>query len=61
MYLLIWFYILKLLSKLYMDTGLLIWNGNSVMGCMEIQQFLEKLPASEHHIVSLDAQPMHGA
>jgi len=43
-----------------MDTAVLVWNGTSVFGCSEIQQFLEKLPSSEHHVISLDAQPMHG-
>lgn len=43
-----------------MDTAVLVWNGTSVFGCSEVQQFLEKLPSSEHHVISLDAQPMHG-
>ena len=43
-----------------METAVLIWNGNSVSGNQEIQSFLEKLPASDHQIVSLDAQPIHG-
>lgn len=43
-----------------MDTAVLVWNGTSVVGCAEIQQFLEKLPSSEHHVMSLDAQPLHG-
>ncbi|KAK4008260.1 NTF2-related export protein 1 [Daphnia magna] len=49
----------NLLCKLYMETAVLVWNGNSVSGNMQIQSFLEKLPASDHQIVSLDAQPIH--
>lgn len=36
------------------------WNGTPVMGCTEIQKFLEKLPPSTHIISSLDSQPLHG-
>jgi NTF2-related export protein 1/2 len=43
-----------------MDTAVLVWNGSSVAGNMVIQAFLEKLPVSDHQIVSLDAQPVHG-
>jgi len=43
-----------------METAVLVWNGNSVSGHLVIQAFLEKLPASDHQIVSLDAQPVHG-
>lgn len=43
-----------------METAVLVWNGSSVSGNTEIQAFLEKLPTSEHQIVSLDAQPLHG-
>jgi NTF2-related export protein 1/2 len=43
-----------------MDTAVLVWNGSSVAGNMVIQAFLEKLPVSDHQIISLDAQPVHG-
>lgn len=56
-YIFLWF---QLLSKLYMETAVLVWNGSSVTGNSDIQAFLEKLPASEHQIISLDAQPLHG-
>ncbi|XP_046452224.1 NTF2-related export protein 1-like [Daphnia pulex] len=49
----------NLVSRLYMDTAVLVWNGSSVAGNMVIQAFLEKLPVSDHQIVSLDAQPVH--
>ncbi len=43
-----------------METAVLVWNGTSVTGNTDIQSFLEKLPPSEHQIISLDAQPLHG-
>ena len=46
------------LSKLYLDSGTLVWNGNSVTGAEAIQAFLEKLPSSEHTVICLDAQPV---
>ncbi|XP_046651063.1 NTF2-related export protein 1-like [Daphnia pulicaria] len=49
----------NLVSRLYMDTAVLVWNGSSVAGNMVIQAFLEKLPVSDHQIISLDAQPVH--
>ncbi|EFX71857.1 hypothetical protein DAPPUDRAFT_308659 [Daphnia pulex] len=49
----------NLVSRLYMDTAVLVWNGSSVSGNLVIQAFLEKLPVSDHQIVSLDAQPVH--
>merc|ERR1712071_656841 len=49
----------NVLSKLYMETAVLVWNGNSITGNEEIQKYLEKLPASEHTLLSLDTQPIH--
>ncbi|XP_037086836.1 NTF2-related export protein 2-like [Pollicipes pollicipes] len=46
------------LAKLYLDTGMLVWNGNSVAGSEAIQTFLEKLPTSEHNISCMDAHPI---
>ncbi|NP_001093093.1 NTF2-like export factor 1 [Bombyx mori] len=47
-----------LTSKLYWDTGLLVWNGNGISGNDKIQKFLMDLPASNHTLKSLDAQPI---
>ncbi|XP_063627678.1 NTF2-related export protein [Cydia splendana] len=47
-----------LTSKLYLDTGLLVWNGNGITGSDRIQQFLLDLPASNHVLKTLDAQPI---
>lgn len=46
------------MSKLYLETGLLVWNGNGVSGSERIQKFYLDLPASDHSITTLDAQPM---
>ncbi|CAG9855618.1 unnamed protein product [Phyllotreta striolata] len=47
-----------LLSRLYLDTGLLSWNGNGVTGNENILKFVIELPTSEHTINTLDAQPV---
>lgn len=46
------------ISKLYMDTGVLVWNGNGTTGDERIQKFILELPASEHVLNTLDAQPI---
>ncbi|XP_038206815.1 NTF2-related export protein-like [Zerene cesonia] len=47
-----------LTSKLYLDTGLLVWNGNGINGNTKIQKFLLELPPSNHYVKTLDAQPV---
>ncbi|XP_014484145.1 PREDICTED: NTF2-related export protein [Dinoponera quadriceps] len=49
-----------LLSRMYMDTANLIWNGNGVEGKDNIQKFWTDLPTSVHNILTLDAQPITG-
>lgn len=46
------------MSRLYLDDGLLVWNGNGSNGKENIQKFFQDLPVSEHTIVTLDAQPI---
>lgn len=43
---------------MYMDNGILVWNGNGTNGKDTIQQYLLELPSSEHTISTLDAQPI---
>lgn len=43
------------MSKLYLDTGVLVWNGNGVSGKDDIQKFIEKLPSTGHTLTSLDS------
>lgn len=54
------FRIFQLISGLYLDTGILIWNGNGVEGKEQIQKFWMDLPGSDHTITTLDAQPITG-
>ncbi|KAK8728406.1 hypothetical protein OTU49_009279 [Cherax quadricarinatus] len=46
------------LSKLYLEDGKLVWNGNAVDGNTNIQKFYEDLPTSIHSITCLDSQPV---
>ena len=48
------------MNKLYLDNGLLSWNGNGITGNNQIQKFYINLPSSDHSVVTLDAQPIHG-
>lgn len=43
-----------------METAVLVWNGNPINGNEEIQKYLEKLPSSEHTLLSVDTQPIYG-
>ncbi|XP_055383354.1 NTF2-related export protein [Condylostylus longicornis] len=45
------------LSRLYLENGLLVWNGNGISGKDNIQKYVEELPDSDHHLGILDAQP----
>ncbi|XP_044733787.1 NTF2-related export protein isoform X2 [Chrysoperla carnea] len=47
-----------LMSKLYLDTGILVWNGNGTSGNDQIQKFLMELPTTDHTLNTLDAQPI---
>ncbi|XP_071860965.1 NTF2-related export protein 1 [Bombus fervidus] len=49
-----------LISRLYLDTATLIWNGNGVEGKDNIQKFWTDLPPADHTALSLDAQPILG-
>ncbi|XP_067003080.1 NTF2-related export protein isoform X2 [Anabrus simplex] len=50
-----------LLSRYYLDTAVLVWNGNGTVGKEQIQKFFEDLPTSQHTLTSLDSQPVLGA
>ncbi|XP_011299326.1 NTF2-related export protein [Fopius arisanus] len=49
-----------MISRLYLDTASLIWNGNGTEGKDAIQKFWLDLPATDHTITTLDAQPITG-
>lgn len=46
------------MARLYMDNGLLVWNGNGANGKDNIQKYFQELPRSEHIMNTLDAQPI---
>lgn len=46
------------IARLYLDTGLLTWNGNGITGNESIQKFFIDLPTTSHQITTLDAQPI---
>ncbi|XP_026286532.1 NTF2-related export protein [Frankliniella occidentalis] len=46
------------LSRHYIDTAVLVWNGTGSVGKDQIQKFLEALPSSQHTVTSLDCQPV---
>ena len=45
-----------LLSQLYSKKSIMLWNGNP-LGPLQIIEFLLRLPASTHTILSYDAHP----
>ncbi|KAL1131080.1 hypothetical protein AAG570_012317, partial [Ranatra chinensis] len=45
-----------LIQRMYMDTGVLVWNGNGTTGKEAIGKFLMELPVSEHTLNTLDSQ-----
>lgn len=46
------------INRLYLDSGLLVWNGNGVNGKDNIQKYIVELPTTEHYCSVLDAQPI---
>lgn len=47
------------LTRLYLDTATLIWNGNAVSGLAALNNFFDTLPSSEFQVNTLDCQPVH--
>ncbi len=50
----------KDINKFYQAQAKLIWNGIELNDQSEIAKHLISLPASRHHIYSLDFFPMKG-
>lgn len=46
------------LDKLYMDTALLVYNGNGFNGIEAISKFIKDMPGTQHTITTIDAQPI---
>ncbi|XP_074059205.1 NTF2-related export protein 2 [Macrotis lagotis] len=49
----------RVLTRLYLDTATLIWNGNAISGLNALNEFFETLPSSEFQISVVDCQPVH--
>ncbi|KAG8224229.1 hypothetical protein J437_LFUL002685 [Ladona fulva] len=49
-----------LMSKFYLDTGVMVWNGNGVNGKDMIHKLFMELPASESNLLSVDSHPILG-
>ncbi|XP_038631610.1 NTF2-related export protein 2 [Scyliorhinus canicula] len=49
----------RVLTKLYLDTATLVWNGNAISGHQALTEFFEMLPSSDFQINILDCQPVH--
>ncbi|XP_055855880.1 NTF2-related export protein [Episyrphus balteatus] len=46
------------MNRLYLDTGVFVWNGSGALGKDNIQKLQIELPSSEHNLYALDAQPI---
>lgn len=46
------------ISKLYMETGLMVYNGNGFTGPEAIVKFIKDMPTTKHELVTMDAQPI---
>ncbi|XP_077984288.1 NTF2-related export protein 2-like [Glandiceps talaboti] len=46
------------LSKLYLDSASLVWNGNACNGSEEVAKFFEQLPTSSFKVDTLDCHPV---
>ncbi|XP_051824766.1 NTF2-related export protein 2-like isoform X1 [Antechinus flavipes] len=49
----------RVLTRLYLDTATLVWNGNAISGLNALNEFFETLPSSEFQINVVDCQPVH--
>jgi len=45
-------------NKLFMDTALLVYNGNGFSGIEAISKFIKEMPETVHTITTIDAQPI---
>lgn len=54
----LFFFLLQLVDRLYMDSATFVFNGIGQSGTGKIKEFYQELPVSEHRLHSLDAQPV---
>lgn len=50
--------LLQLISGFYSDSSLLVWNGHTKSGVVDITNFYQSLPGSEHALLTFDCQPV---
>lgn len=46
------------ISKLYMDSGIFVYNGNGFNGKEAIAKFISEMPTTQHDLTTIDAQPI---
>ncbi|ODM94945.1 NTF2-related export protein 2 [Orchesella cincta] len=46
-----------LVAQLYLQTPVLIWDGNPILSREQIQQFFEQLPSLTFNLMTMDAHP----
>jgi len=44
--------------RLYKDQSAVIWNGTMYRGLQNLNEFFKVLPSTQHHVHSMDAQPI---
>ena len=49
---------LQLISGFYSESSLLVWNGHAKSGAVDITNFYQSLPGSEHALFTFDCQPV---
>lgn len=46
------------INKLFMETALLVYNGNGFNGVDAISKFIKDMPETKHDITTIDSQPI---
>ncbi len=46
------------MSQLYLDSAVLIWDGNPYVTVDAIKKFYENLPSLTFNVLTMDAQPL---
>ncbi|CAL8108171.1 unnamed protein product [Orchesella dallaii] len=48
-----------LVSQLYLETSVLIWDGNPLLGQDQIQKCFEQLPSLTFNVMTMDSHPIN--
>ncbi|KAF9166244.1 NTF2- export protein 1 [Actinomortierella ambigua] len=46
------------LNRLYRDSSAILWNGNAYSGVGPFKELYDKMPSSEHNVLSYDCHPL---